>query len=42
MGEYALSFVKIIYASTGEFQGQEGGVGALGSRAWGGYRELWG
>ena len=38
MGGEALGFVKIICPSTGECQGQEMGVGGLGSRAWGGYR----
>jgi hypothetical protein len=34
----ALGIVKII---TGECQGQEVGVGGLGSRAEGGYKGLW-
>jgi hypothetical protein len=38
MGGEALGFAKIIGPSTGECQGQEGGVGGLGSRA--GYRGL--
>ena len=40
MGGEALGFVKIICPSTGECQGQESGVGGLGSRAGGGYRGL--
>jgi hypothetical protein len=36
----ALGIVKIICPSTGECQGQEARVGALGSRAGGGYRGL--
>jgi hypothetical protein len=40
MGEEALGLAKIICPSTGEFQGQEAGVGGLGSRAGGGYRGL--
>jgi hypothetical protein len=32
MGEEALGLVKIICPSTGECQGQEMGVGGLGSR----------
>ena len=32
----ALGLVKIICPSTGEYQGQEAGVGRLGSRAGGG------
>jgi hypothetical protein len=36
MGEEALGLVKIICPSTGECQGQEAGVGGLGSRAGGG------
>ena len=36
MGGEAFCLVKIICPSTGECQGQEGGVGALGSRGrWG-------
>ena len=38
MGGEALGLVKIICPSTGECQGQEAGVGGLGSRAGGGYR----
>jgi hypothetical protein len=34
----ALGLVKIICPSKGECQGQEEGVGVLGSRAGGGYR----
>ena len=37
MGGEALGLVKIICPSTGECQGQEVGVGGLGSRAGGGY-----
>jgi hypothetical protein len=33
MEEEALGLVKIIWPSTGECQGQEAGVGGLGSRA---------
>jgi hypothetical protein len=40
MGGEALGIVKIICTSTGEGQGQEVGVGGLGSRAGGGYRGL--
>jgi hypothetical protein len=36
----ALGLVKIICPSTGEYQGQEVGVGGLGSRAGGRYRRL--
>jgi hypothetical protein len=36
----ALRLTKIICPSTGKCQGQEAGVGGLGSRAGGGYREL--
>jgi hypothetical protein len=35
MGGEALSIAKIICPSTGEFQGQEEGVGGLGSRVGG-------
>ena len=35
MGGEALGIVKIICPSTGECQGQEAGVGRLGSRAGG-------
>jgi hypothetical protein len=38
----ALGLAKIICPSTGKCQGQEAGVGGLGNRARGGYRELWG
>jgi hypothetical protein len=38
MRREALGLVKIICPNTGECQGQEAGVGGLGSRAWGGYR----
>jgi hypothetical protein len=37
MGE-ALGLLKIICPSTGEYQGQEAGVGGLGSRVRGQYR----
>jgi hypothetical protein len=40
MGGEALGLVKIICPSIGECQGQEAGVGGLGSRAGGGYRGL--
>jgi hypothetical protein len=40
MGGEALGLGKIICPSTGECQGQEVGVGGLGSRAGGGYRGL--
>jgi hypothetical protein len=40
MGGEALGLAKIICPSTGECQGQEAGVGGLGSRAGGGYREI--
>jgi hypothetical protein len=40
MGTEALGLAKIIFPSTGDCQGQEAGVGGLGSRARGGYREL--
>jgi hypothetical protein len=40
MGGEALGLVKIICPSTVEFQGQEAGVGGLGSRIRGGYRGL--
>jgi hypothetical protein len=36
----ALDLAKIICPSTGECQGQEAGLGGLGSRAGGGYRRL--
>jgi hypothetical protein len=36
----ALGLTKIICPSTGECQGQEAGVGGLGSRAGGGYRGI--
>ena len=38
MGGEALGLVKIICPSTGECQGQEVGVGGLGSRVGGGNR----
>jgi hypothetical protein len=41
MGGEALGLVKIICLSTGECEGQEVGVGGLGSRMGGGYRGLW-
>jgi hypothetical protein len=40
LGGEALSLAKIICPSTGECQGQEVGVGGLGSRAGGGYMGL--
>jgi hypothetical protein len=40
MGGEALGLGKIICPSTMEFEGQEMGVGCLGSRIEGGYREL--
>jgi hypothetical protein len=40
MGGEALGLSEIICPSTGEFQGQEAGVGGLGSRAEGRYRGL--
>jgi hypothetical protein len=40
MGGETLGLANIICFSTGECQGQEMGVGGLGSRAGGGYREL--
>jgi hypothetical protein len=42
MGGEALGIVKIICPSTGESQGQEAGVGGLGSRAGGGHKGPWG
>jgi hypothetical protein len=42
MGGEALGIVKIICPSTGEFQGQEAGVGRLEIKAGGAYRGLWG
>jgi hypothetical protein len=36
----ALGLVKIICSSTGEYQGQEAGVGGLESRAGGRYRVI--
>jgi hypothetical protein len=41
MGGEALGLAKII-CPTGECQGQEAGVGELGSRVGGTYRVLWG
>jgi hypothetical protein len=35
MGGEALGLVKIVCPSTGECQGQEAGVGGLGSMEWG-------
>jgi hypothetical protein len=32
----ALGLAKIICPNTGEYQGQEAGLGGLGSRVWGG------
>jgi hypothetical protein len=40
--ERPLDLANFICPSTGEFQGQEAGVGGLGSRAGGGYRGLLG
>jgi hypothetical protein len=40
MGGVALGLAKIICPSTGECQGQEVGVGGLGSRVGGGFRGL--
>ena len=40
MGGKAFGLAKIICPSTGECQGQEAGVGGLGSRVRGGYRGL--
>jgi hypothetical protein len=42
MGGEALGLGKILCPSTGECQGQEAGVGGLGSTAVGGYRGLLG
>jgi hypothetical protein len=42
MGGGALGLEKIICPSIGECQGQQTGIGGLGSRAGGGYRGLWG
>jgi hypothetical protein len=42
LGGEALGLAKIICPSTRECQGQEVGVGGLGSRAGGGYKGLWG
>jgi hypothetical protein len=42
MGGEVLGIAKITCPSTGECQGQNEGVGGLGSRAGGGYRGLWG
>jgi hypothetical protein len=42
VGGEAFGLTKIICPSTGECRGQEAGVGGLGSRARGGYRELLG
>jgi hypothetical protein len=41
MGGEALGLVKIICPSTGECQGQEVGVGGLGSRAGDGIGDFW-
>jgi hypothetical protein len=41
MGGVALSIAKIICPCTEKCQGQEVGVGGLGSKAGGGYRGLW-
>jgi hypothetical protein len=40
MGGEVLGLAKIICPSTGEFQGEEAGVGGLGSRAGEGNRGL--
>jgi hypothetical protein len=40
MGGEAFGLVKIICPRTGECQGQEAGVGGLGSRVGGGYRKV--
>jgi hypothetical protein len=40
MGGEALGLAEIICLSTEECQGQEAGMGGLGSRAGGGYRGL--
>jgi hypothetical protein len=40
MGGEALGLAKIMFLSTGEWQGQEAGVGRLGNRAEGGYKGL--
>jgi hypothetical protein len=40
MGGGALDLVKIICPSIGDCQGQEAGVGGLGSRAGEGYRDF--
>jgi hypothetical protein len=42
MGGEALGIAKIIFPNTGEYQGQEAGVGGLGSMVGGEYRGLWG
>jgi hypothetical protein len=42
MGGRALGIVKIICPSTRECQGQEAGVGGLGTKVGRGYRGLWG
>jgi hypothetical protein len=42
MGGEVFGLAKIICPSTGECQGQEVGVGGLGSRVVEGYRGLWG
>jgi len=42
LGGEALGLAKIICPSTVECQGQEAGVGGLGSRVEGGNRGLWG
>jgi hypothetical protein len=40
ISKYSVKF-QIVCPSTGEGQGQETGVGGLGSRVGGGYRGLW-
>jgi hypothetical protein len=42
MGGEALGLAKIICPNIGECQGQEAGVGGLGSRVGGGYKGLLG
>ena len=42
VGGKSLGLAKIICPIIGEWQGQEAGVGGLGSRAVGGYKGLWG
>ena len=42
LGGEALGLAKIIYPNTGEYQGQEAGVGGLEIRVGGGYKGLLG